>query len=706
MGVIISREFHRSLDVDGSLKAKAWDFVTKLTKDADLTGLDLKIPKGPADRRVRTARVDLNHRAVIFAVSDDPEPMWLLAAIHPHDQAYLEAETLVLEVNPVNGAMEVYTPSSVTEMVIDFRHRPAKADAPQILPFAVDELTDLGIEAQVAGEAVRVTDEDSLLELAGGLPDWQQKALLDLATGSSLDDVRATYGGDGAAGDDPVDAVKRPASRMQFVYLETDDELRRMLEGDFAAWRTYLHPTQRDIAYRTTYNGPFRLAGGAGTGKTVVALHRAAHLARTPGAEVLLCTFTRNLAASLQTDIRSLVTADEAARVTVNGIDQVVRRIVGSVDGQPGQPLGGRERDAVWEESVHAAGVPSDLAAQLTPSFLTHEYRSVVMALPSHTRDAYLKAKRVGRGVRLNRVQRAAVWRVVEAFESSVVAMGRTTYDMLSCRAARIVHDPAHAAAIPRYAHVVVDEGQDLHAGHWRVLRGLVERGPNDLFICEDGHQRIYGERIVLGHFGIETRGRSRRLTLNYRTTRQNLTLAMGVIDDEAVDLDGDAETVAGYRSAFGGPVPVLRAFSSTAEECNGIAETVRGWLAAGDPAESVAILARRSHELEQVKEALREAGVPVEFLPKESPGNDGVVKVASMHRAKGTEFRNVVVAAVHDGVIRLDYVFADRPESEHPAIRARERSLLYVACSRARNQLVITWTGTASPFLPAGVSG
>lgn len=707
MGVIISKEFHRSLDVDGSLKSKAWDFVTKLTKDADLTGLDLKIPKGPADKRVRTARVDLNHRAVIFAVSDDPEPMWLLAAIRPHDQAYAEAETLVLSVNPVNGAMEVYVPSVVEATVVDFQHRPAKDDAPQILPFTIDELTELGIETRVAGEAVKVTDEDSLLELAGGLPDWQQKALLDLATGSSLDDVRATYGGDGPAGDDPVDAVKRPASRMQFVYLETDDELRRMLEGDFAEWRTYLHPTQRDVAYRTIYNGPFRLAGGAGTGKTVVALHRAAHLVRRPGAQVLLCTFTRNLAANLQSDIVGLVTADEVARVHVHGIDQVVRRIVTDVDGQPGQPLGDKERDAVWEESVRSAGIPSDLAAQLTPSFLTHEYRSVVMALPEHTRDAYFKTKRVGRGLRLNRVQRAAVWRVVEAFESSVVAQGRTTYDLLSCRAARIVNEPAHAGAIPRYDHVVVDEGQDLHAGHWRVLRGLVDRGPNDLFICEDGHQRIYGERIVLGHFGIETRGRSRRLTLNYRTTRQNLTLAMGVIGEENVlDLDGDAETVAGYRSAFGGPVPALRSFDTGADEWKGIVEIVRRWLDAGDAAESVAILARRSHELEQVKEALRNAGVPVEFLPKEGPGNDGVVKIASMHRAKGTEFRNVVVAAANDGVVPLDYVFQNRPVSEHTAIRAQERSLLYVACSRARNQLVVTWTGAPSPFLPGAVSG
>lgn len=698
MGVIMSKEFHRSLDVDGSVKAKAWDFVTKLTTDADLTGLDIKIPKDPADKRVRTGRVDLNYRAVLFAVGQEPEPMWLLAAIHKHDKAYEEAQRLVLDVNPVNGAMEVYRPSAVDARVRDYEHRPSKPDeAAQVLPFTVDELVGIGINADVAAQAVRLTDEGEIFDLAADLPEWQQQALVDLATGVSLDDVRASYGSDEKpTGLDPLEAMRRPASRMQFVYLDGDDELRRMLEGDFAAWRTYLHPTQRDIAYRAAYRGPFRLAGGAGTGKTVVALHRAAHLARSaPGARVLLCTFTRNLAAALHTDIRGLVTADEASRVDVLGVDQVVRSIVDSVDGRPGQFLGDREQDVLWEESVQAAGVPADLVGHLTPTFLENEFRTVVLALPEHTRDAYLKVRRTGRGVRLNRIQRAAVWRVVEAYERGVAAQGATTFDLLSARAAQVTE--------VRYDHIVVDEGQDLHAGHWRVLRGLVAPGPNDLFICEDGHQRIYGERVVLSHFGIETRGRSRRLTLNYRTTRQNLALAMGVIgDEEVVDLDGDRETVAGYRSSFTGPAPVLRGFPTLTDEIGEVATMVREWIDGGVPPWSVAIVTRRSHEQELIRQALKDAGVAVELLQRDGPGNEGAVKIASMHRSKGTEFRNVVVAAAQDGVVPLRTMLEGRPDSEHAAIRGRERSLFYVACSRAREQLVITWSGQASPFIPS----
>ncbi|QJY51070.1 DEAD/DEAH box helicase [Pseudonocardia broussonetiae] len=698
MGVIMSKEFHRAVDVDGSLKARAWDFLTKLSRDADLTGLDLKLPRNAADRRVRTARVDLNHRAVVFAVGDEREPMWLLAAIKPHNEAYAYAETLTLEVNPANGAMEVLRTEAVRRTVEEFRARPVAEDLPQVLPFTAEELAGLGIDAGVASEAIRLTSEEDVLDLAADLPEWQQRALLELATGTSIEEVRSTYELDqGPAGDDPLAAVDRPTSRMQFVYLDSDDELRRMMEGDFAAWRTYLHPQQRAVAYRPSYNGPFRLAGGAGTGKTVVALHRVAHLARRAGARVLLCTFTRNLAANLDVDVRGLVTTEQLARVDVRGVDQVVRAIVTAVDGAPGQLLGDREQETLWEEAIRTAGAP-----ELTPGFLAGEFRSVVLALPQRNRATYLAVKRPGRGVRLNRVQRAAVWNAVESFERAASMQGRTTFELLAARAADILADPALRVRAPAYDHVVVDEAQDLHAGHWRVLRGLVLPGPNDLFLCEDGHQRIYGERTVLSRFGIETRGRSRRLTLNYRTSRQNLAFALGVIGDASVqDLDGEQESVAGYHSTFAGPVPALRGFRSPTEEMASLVETVREWLARPVEPAAIAVLSRREPEQGRARQALQEAGIPVELLTRDGPGNPGSVKIASMHRAKGTEFSCVAIIGAEAGVVPLSWLVDELPEPERPAALGRERSLFYVASSRARDELVVSWSGARSPLLP-----
>lgn len=703
MGVIISREFTRSLEVDGSVKAKAWDFVTKLSTNADLT----EIPKGAADRKVRTGRVDLNYRAIVFAAGDGTEPMWVLAAVLPHDEAYDKATEMVYSINPSNGAMEIYTPTEVGKSAEKTRHRPIADPATQILPFTVDELTELGIDAAIAATAPRVSDHDEFLELIDALPEWQQQALHDLATGRALDEVKAIYGIGDLSVEDSVVAVSRPASRMEFVHLDTDEDLRRMLEGDFAEWRTFLHPAQRSVAYRAGLRGPFRLAGGAGTGKTVVALHRAANLARRAAqAEVLLCTFTRNLVAQLESDVRGLLSAETLPRVAVRGVDQLVHRIVSAVDGRPGRFLSDRERDNAWASAVQSVEVPEKLAVQLTPSFLSDEFRCVALGLSEHTRESYLAVRRPGRGVRLNRIQRSAVWQVFETFANTVAARGRTTPELMAFRAAQIVADPAHTAAIPHYDHIVVDEGQDLHAAHWRILRAMVPHGPDDLFVCEDGHQRIYGERVVLSNLGIETRGRSRRLTLNYRTTRQNLALAMGVIGDEQiVDLDGDAETIAGYRSAFSGPAPVLHGFTEPSDELCGVVEIVRSWTDEVTPAE-IAVLTRRSSEQEQVYEALRRAGVPVGILERGDATVDGAVTIATMHRAKGTEFRRVVVAAASAGLVPLPSMFAGKPDSEHPAVRARERSLLYVACSRARDQLAITWSGAPSPFLPVHGSG
>lgn len=706
MGVIMSKEFHRAIDVDGSLKSRAWDFLTKLSRDADLTGLDLKIPQHAADHRVRTARIDLNYRAVLFAVGNEAEPMWLLAAIKPHDEAYAHAQTLTLEINPANGAMEVLHARAIQDKVAEFRQRPAPDDAVQILPFQVAELVGLGINADVAEETVRVTTEDDLLDLAGDLPEWQTRVLLELATGVPLEEIRATYELERAVQiGNPVQAVERPTSRMQFVYLDNDDELRRMMEGDFAAWRTYLHPRQRAVAYRETFNGPYRLTGGAGTGKTVVALHRAAFLAKRPAGRVLLCTFTRNLAADLQADIRALVSSQELARLDVRGVDQVMRAIVQTVDGPPGQFLTEREQETLWEEAVRSSGAPTDLVPILTPTFLTGEYRTVVLAMPALTREAYLAVKRAGRGVRLNRVQRAAVWKVVDAFERSARTQGKTTFELLAARAAQIVEDPVLRERVLTYDHVVVDEGQDLHAGHWRVLRGVVAPGPDDLFLCEDAHQRIYGERTVLSRFGIETRGRSRRLTLNYRTSRQNLTFALGVIGDQKViDLAGEEDTVAGYHSAFTGPSPITKGFPNVAEEMRFLVQTVQGWLDQGVSPSAIAVLSRRVNEQDRARLALQDGGIAVEMLQREGAGNAAAVKIASMHRAKGTEFSRVIIVGAEAGVVPLDWVFETQPEAEHPAVRGRERSLLYVACSRARDELIVTWSGAPSPFLPVAV--
>ncbi len=695
MTVVIAKQYEKDLRVDGSMKARAWDFMMKLNSDPDGAGLDLKMPQGVLDRRVRTARVDQNFRAVLFSL---PPDLLVMAAIKPHDEAYAYAATLRLEINPANGAMELIAEQTIERTVQQFRDKPRPIDAPQVLPYSPSDLVGLGVREDVAEQAVLLNSQDELLSLVLDLPEWQQQALLDLATGKSLEDVRADYGVGVEATDDPTQSLTRAVTRMQFVTIQDDEELRRMIEGDFEEWRTFLHPQQRTLAERPTYNGPFRLAGGAGTGKTVVALHRAVFLARRPEARVLLCTYNRTLAASLETHLRQLAPAEIAHRIDVLGVDQAVNRVVREHDGDPPRPAESRAEERLWEDAVASADVPADLVATLTPEFLAAELRAVMLGMPTITQENYLSAKRSGRGVRLNRLQRTAVWRVVEEFRHGLDAERRTTFELLAARAAEV--------ASPRYDHVVIDEGQDLHAAHWRFLRALVSPGPNDLFICEDAYQRIYGEQLVLSRFGIETRGRSRRLTLNYRSSRQNLDFALRVISGvEVIDSEGDAESVSGYRAAFNGPTPTTRGFRGSVDEDAFLEATVKSWIADCVAESSIGVLVRRHADQERARQALQSAGLPVEVLGPNRPSSRSAVVVTTMHRAKGMEFSRVVVFGAEAGVVPLKFLVDQVPEADRAPVIGRERALLYVACSRARDELVVTWSGPASPFLPVASS-
>jgi superfamily I DNA/RNA helicase len=521
------------------------------------------------------------------------------------------------------------------------------------------------------------------------------------------------------ATDDFTTAFHHPASQMQFVVVteENDAELRAMLESDFSQWRTFLHPEQRAVAYRERWNGSFRLSGGAGTGKTVVAIHRAAFLVgQASGARVLLTTYTKTLAAHLESDLAQLagpgrisrgIGAAEPGTVRVAGVDSIARTIVAKTDGHVPKVISPDEEDRIWGDVT--AGLP-DLTPQdvslLTPSFLASEYRNVILAQEITDKQRYLKAPRRGRGVRLNWLQRNRIWAAVELFNRRLQTEGRTTFAGLVARAAQLLVDDTKLDKIDTFDHVIVDEGQDLSATHWLMLRRLVNKGPNDLFICEDSHQRIYGERLVLAHLGIDVRGRSRKLTLNYRTTRQNLAFGLRVLEgDRVVDLEGDEESRTGYRSRLSGPEPTWHGAATAADEAQYVAETVADWLkeptATRPVPETIGVLVHTNRLRDEMARALRQAGVTAETLSRDSETTGKGVQVATMHRAKGMEFARVVVAGASASLLPLNSLLDNAPEEDHADLTQRERLLLYVACTRARDQLVVSWHGKPSPFLP-----
>ncbi|WP_299449203.1 3'-5' exonuclease [uncultured Serinicoccus sp.] len=727
------------------MKKKAYAFLEKLSEDDTRPGLHIEPIVNAADERVRTGRVDQGYRAVLFKITTADTSTYVFHGIWPHDEAIKIAERTSLRLNPISGIAEIRTiepaaaaPVAEAEVVPTSEAARAAPPAaapeptsPALLPaygLTVEQLTELGLDEDFVGRAMTVTDEEGVLTLAEAAPaEWQGMALIDLSAGTPVEEVRSKLGLDAevdTSGSDEerlLRGLQHPAGRLSFAWIEDDEELRRVVEdSDFAAWRIFLHPLQQQFVDRP-YRGPAKVTGGAGTGKTVVVLHRARALAtRRPTPRVLLTTFTTNLAAALERDMGRLDPEVPLVRglgelgLRLAGVDAVARSVLVEAGRDIGEAaalvLGADTSDVLqrtgseaWREAIAAVG--PDLPEHLrSPAFMEAEYETVVLPRRVTSAAAYFRAPRRGRGVSLSRGQRAAVWEVVERYRAASRAHGTLDWaEAASVAAAHLDQQAEHGARRP-YDHVLVDEGQDLGSTRWQLLRALVAPGEDDLFVAEDSHQRIYGQKITLSHYGIETRGRSRRLTLNYRTTQQNLRWAMGVLDGaDYSDLEGETEKHDDYRSARSGPVPRVLPCSSLSEELDEAAELVRAWTSEADVVpETVAVLVRDRFQRDRVVNGLAERGVEVRAVDRESI-RAGRPVVMTMHRAKGTEFARVLLFEVREGAVPAGLKEYDASEADLQDAMLRERSLLYVAATRARDVLAVSWSGERSSLLKDG---
>ncbi|MBE6484825.1 MAG: ATP-dependent helicase [Actinomycetaceae bacterium] len=803
---------------DPSLKAKVGTFLMKLAGTDTTSGLHVEPIRHAADSRVRTARVDGFYRAVLFQIGQGEDAVYLLHGVWPHDDAIDEAKKVGLQVNPRNGATEVVRIAEAVqasqESVTAERNRAlqrlekAQSEAQAIArkadqteqanararkqveangarvesavavatrddppawarPFTPEELHEqLGLDLALVTAALATEKESEILDIAmtAEVP-WQAEALLSLATGSTIEDVREEFGlslpedvATTGSDEDLLDGLRTPAARSSFTWAENDAELRKAIESlDFQQWQLFLHPQQRVLVERET-RGAARISGGAGTGKTVVAVHRTVWLARrsdshtAPGGEaptgqdgtktsipgvaapadsganpattrILLTTFTRNLAEDLHRQVAQLAPdlplaeSFEEPGIFVSGIDALAMAILqkaGDSIADVVMPVFGRQRSRVlagvrgrqanpWQEALNVAGggLPESLRST---DFLESEYELIILPHQLTTLQKYLRVRRPGRGVALDRAKRAAVWKVVEAYRDYAAAADYTSFAERLVLAATWLNTRATAGDARPFQHVVVDEAQDLSPAHLLLLRALVAPGPNDLFLAEDSHQRIYGKKIVLSHYGIEVRGRSHRLTRNYRTTRQNLNFAFEILEPgDYRDLEGESEQHR-YLSPRSGPEPVLLKAASPSDELDMAAQQVRQWLAedeANDQVapETIAILTRDRNRCDAVVAGLAERGLEVRPVGRDT-AKRGQPVVMTMHRAKGLEFRKVLLFGIGEDVIPRSVREQSYSEQDKSDALLRERSLLYVAASRARDQLAISWNSAPSPLL------
>ncbi len=675
--------------LDRSVKGAMWDFMRKFRQDPANPGLRLKQLQG--DSRLYSARVSDDYRALMLHVKDDE---YMLVTVKHRSESYDNLERYAYQINQVTGGIDVYDMASLAGTV-----KPSALAGPPPLfaGYSESQLIELGVGRPLLSTIGRITTEEQLLEFTECVPQLTADVLFALHDGASVEEVMERVTAPVAA-EEPVDptdyaaAVARPAS-----LVTTDDEtLQAILQGGFERWQVYLHPAQRRVVERS-YSGPARVSGGPGTGKTIVALHRVKWLVeRLPsdssGQDVLLTTFNKNLAADLRQRLLLLGGPGLLDRVDVVNIDRLATQVVNET--QPGVRLH-------WMDDPKAIDLWREVLLELGESrwdaeFLHDEWSQVVLGHAITSQQEYFRARRAGRGRQLNRAQRAVIWELVEQFTKRLDEANLWTFRRVAAHAARLEQQLA-ATREPRYRHIVVDEAQDLSSAHWMLLRAMVSRGANDLFLAGDTHQRIYDNYVSLGSLGIEIRGRSSRLTLTYRSTHEILTAASRILGTESWDdMDDGTDNLDGYRSVLRGPQPEFRAYRSWQEELDGILHQVREWTGGGA---SIAVSVPTKKQVEQVESYLTEHDAPAGANGPDGPRLHDGVHVGTLQRFKGLEYQRMILAGITDAAVPGQRTAADPARQQRELMRAR--SLLFVAATRARDALVISWNGQPSRFLP-----
>ncbi len=662
-------------------------------KVAKTTAFDLQLnPTAPGLRFHRIDRSRDRNFWSIRAGSDiriivhKTEGSFLLAYVDHHDAAYAWAERRRIEAHPRTGAIQIVELRERVEdlpAVMSPAGQPDQALRPIFATLSADQLLGIGVPPDWVADAQAAT-EDGFLALAQHLPAEAAEALLEYAGSGRLPPPPALP---------TADPFAHPDTQRRFRVVENQAELAAALDAPWDRWIVFLHPAQQSTVERR-FNGPARVSGSAGTGKTVVALHRAVRLAReSPAARVLLTTFSAPLAVQLARQVAALTTATPAvaARITMLPVRALADELFQLAFGHRATPASDEQvRDAVTK----AAAAAGDLGYPMR--FILSEWRHVVDAWQIADVDAYASVPRLGRKSRMSAGQRERLWPVFAAARTSLTRRGLSSWSHIFAEAT------AHYAgrAAKPFNHIVVDEAQDLGVPELRLLAAIAPAGADALFFAGDAGQRIFQQPFSWSALGLDVRGRASTLTVNYRTSHQIRSVADKLLPGAVQDVDGVTDDRRRTVSVFEGPVPTLGRFETAEAELQGVAAWLMAVMADGMAPSEIGVFVRSRGELSRAREAILLAGIQSRELSERDEAIAGRIAAGTMHLAKGLEFKAVVVMACDDDVVplraRLEGV-ADEVELDE--VYETERHLLYVACTRARDRLYVSGVNPVSEF-------
>lgn len=671
--VALAQEFLANLaKLPSAIQNKILKWAIKFQADPRSPGINYENINAARDSNMKSVRIDQDWRGIVFKPANGD--VYVLLYVAHHDEAYRWAENKKLAINPITGAMQIV----FTEQIV-VKEAVAKNVTEPTRPFSKltdKELLSLGVPEDWLTNVRELPDDTSLDGIQPYLPIEAYEGLFLYLAGDSVTQIlmaRETRVDQVIDTQDFSKALDSAESQARFVVVD-DEALEAIMNAPLAQWRVFLHPTQRKLANKN-FNGPARVLGGAGTGKTVLAMHRAKWLAENKildDERVLLTTFTKNLALDIEQNLKSLCSSDTLKKIEVTNLDAWVHNFL------RGRSYGNtivynRSGDAklAWEMALAA----KDQSLDLPDSFYESELEQVVLPQGISTLDEYRLAKRVGRGGVLKRAVRDSIWPVFEEYRHQLSIRKLKEVDDAYRDAATLLREKPFG----KYSAIVIDETQDFGPQAIRLLRAMINTEENSLFFVGDGHQRIYSRnKAALSQCGVDIRGRARKLYINYRTTDEIRKLALSMLEGiEIDDLDEGIDEGVRYKSLSHGPAPKVEEVASLEVAFAKAVSATQEWQNIdGIEKRSLCIVAPTKVTRDQASNYFKTKGFAVDTVEATKADTTSVDSVffSTMHRAKGLEFDRVIV-------ISNKLVESDAKQS------IDQRRLIYVALTRAKRE-------------------
>lgn len=679
------------LKINKGTQSKITEFISKFRTNSKSSALNLESINTFKDQSLRTARVDDKYRAVLKEVT--PGELYLLVWVDNHDEAMAWAKNKVIDWNEQTQAYQVFSLDDT--VAIEETQVPVFETSLFMGLYTQDDLLAIGVPEVLMPSVLKVNDMLGLEKLEQYLPVDAFENLFYLLDGASIESLKT----DILQGKQIEDALGSKNNARSFIEFTNDEMLNEALRGSLHKWKYYLHPSQSSVVYGD-FKGAIKVSGGAGTGKTVAALHRLNYLAsqKTSELPILFTTFTKELSESLSSLASDLEIPQKQYKIL--NIDALAFQLAQEFNlRQSTDKVFGmnavKKPEEIWEE------VLEEHLATFDEDFLKQEFEEVVLVQNVHTSTEYLKASRIGRGKAISRKQRLEIWKLIELFLAKKTASHLYYKEEIYNMVSNYLNENDKII----FSHVIVDELQDFSNVELNFIRSLTTEGENDLFLVGDPLQNIYDRKINFSKAGINIRGkRSKRLRINYRTTEEIKNLAMSVILDEKYDdFDGEEESKAGYLSLFHGDKPTYTTFPSKDQELAAVKDKLVGLLEAGVHYNEIVIAARSRDSANDFRNYLHQNGIPYVDKHLLNSKNEGI-RIATFHGLKGLEFKHVFLVDVNERTFpKLPNDFLTRySEDEKALIIKAEKSLFYVAASRAIQGLMISGIGSRSIVIRA----